>query len=391
MIDYNQIENEYSVHLSNQHHLVLIRGENATVWDVEGKEYIDCNGGHGVVSVGHANKRVVSAIREQAARLMTCAASYSNDKRSMLIQKLIEITPDTLNQVFLCNSGAESVEAALKFARYSTRKKNFIGAMRNFHGRTFGALSATYHPSYKKGFEPLVPGFKFVPYNNFEKLSEAVDDNTAAILLEAVQGTGGVYIGDKKYFQRVRNLCDQKNILLILDEVQTGFCRTGKMFAFEHFDIEPDMICLAKAMAGGVPVGAVVCSDKISMKPGKHGTTFGGNPLASAAALATIEFMQEKNLAEQAMEKGNYFFKRFTARQIDCIREVRQIGLMIGIELKERVQPYISELQKRGVLTLPAGSTVIRLMPPLTISYDQLDIVIDTLTTVLKDRTGISV
>jgi len=384
MIDYNEIEKECSVHLFNKRDLVLVKGLNAKVWDIDGNEYIDCTTGQGVASIGHSNKEVVEAIQEQAGKLITCSGSFSNDKRALLMQKLIEITPDNLSQVFLCNSGTESVEAAMKFARYSTKKTNFICAMRNFHGRTFGALSATFTPAYKKDFEPVVPGFQFVPYNNFEKLAEKVNDDTAAILLESVQGEGGVNLGQKEYFQQVRQLCDEKDILLIIDEVQTGFCRTGRMFAFEHFDIKPDMICLAKAIAGGVPIGAVVCSDKIEMQPGKHGTTFGGNPLACAAGLASIEFMQKGKLAKQAEEKGKYFLEKFSRHEINRIREVRQIGLMIGIELKEKVQPFISGLQKEGVLALPAGPTVLRLLPPLTISYEELDIVIEKVSRILK-------
>ncbi len=384
MIDYNQIEKECSVHLFNKRDLVLVKGENASVWDIEGNEYIDCTTGQGVASLGHANQMVVKAIQDQTAKLMTCSGSFSNDKRALFMQKLVEVTPDNLTRVFLCNSGAESVEAALKFARYSTKKTGFVCAMRNFHGRTFGALSATFTPAYKKDFEPVVPGFHFVPYNNFEKLSQKIDDNTAAVLLESVQGEGGVNLGQKEYFQQVRQMCDEKNILLIIDEVQTGFCRTGRMFAFEHFDIEPDMICLAKAMAGGMPMGAVVCSDKIEMQPGKHGTTFGGNPLACAAGLAAIEFMQKENLAQQAAEKGVYFMEKFSKTTSDKIREIRQIGLMIGIELKEKVQPYIAALQEEGVLALPAGPTVLRLLPPLTIGYDQWDEVIGKVMGILE-------
>ncbi len=384
MIDFNQVEKECSVHLYNKRDLVLVKGENARVWDIDGNEYIDCTSGQGVASIGHGNKNLVRAIQDQAEKLITCSGSFSNDKRAQFMQKLIEVTADNLSQVFLCNSGAESVEAALKFARYSTRKTGFICAMRNFHGRTFGALSATFTPAYKKDFEPAVPGFQFVPYNNFEKLVEKVDEQTAAILLESVQGEGGVNLGQKEYFQKVRKLCDEKNILLIIDEVQTGFCRTGRMFAFEYFDIQPDILCLAKAIAGGVPMGAVVCSDKIEMQPGKHGTTFGGNPFACAAGLATIEFMQNENLAQQAEEKGKYFSEKFSKYNLKRIREIRQIGLMIGIELKEKVQPFISGLQQDGILALPAGPTVLRLLPPLTISYEDLDIVIEKVVGILE-------
>jgi acetylornithine/LysW-gamma-L-lysine aminotransferase len=301
------------------------------------------------------------------------------------MKQLVELTAPRLKKVFLCNSGTESVEAAIKFARVSTSRPDIICAMRGFHGRTFGALSATFTKKYRSPFEPLVPGFHFVPYNNFEKLSESITPNTAAILLEPVQGEGGVYPGDPEYFKRVRDLCDQNDIILIIDEIQSGFCRTGKFFAYEYFDIEPDILCLAKALAGGIPMGAVLCSDKISVEIGHHGTTFGGNPLACAAAIASISFMLETNLASQAKEKGDYFAQNFSANDFPQIREIRQKGLMIGIELKEKSKPYINRLQGLGIIALPAGPTVLRLLPPLTIEYAQLDKVIEGLRMVFSE------
>jgi LysW-gamma-L-lysine/LysW-L-ornithine aminotransferase len=247
-----------------------------------------------------------------------------------------------------------------------------------------GALSATFNPKYRQPFQPLIPGFVFTPFNNYEKLEEKVTEKTAAIMLEVVQGEGGVHPGEEAYFKQVSALCKEKNILLIIDEVQTGFCRTGKMFASEYFDLQPDLLCLAKAMAGGLPIGAVLCSDKIEVSFGKHGTTFGGNPLAAAAANAAIDFMIEENLAGQAKEKGQYFAEKFSAFKLDAVRELRQIGLMIGIELKEKVQPYINALQDKGILAIPAGATVLRLLPPLTISKGELDTVIEKIVKVLS-------
>lgn len=256
--------------------------------------------------------------------------------------------------------------------------------MKGFHGRTYGALSATYKKEYRDIFEPLVPGFSFAPYNNFEKLSELVDDDTAGIILEPVQGEGGINIGQKEYFQKVRKLCDEKNILLIIDEIQTGFCRTGKMFAIEHLGIEADMMTLAKSIAGGFPMGALLCSDKIQIEKGKHGSTFGGNPLACAAGIASIDFMLENKLWEQAEAKGKYFREKLEQHTLSKVRELRQIGLMIGIELKDKSQPVIIELLEKGVVTLPAGTTVLRLLPPLVISYEDLDSAIEKLVEVLK-------
>lgn len=237
--------------------------------------------------------------------------------------------------------------------------------MKSFHGRTLGALSATYKKEYREGFEPLVPGFTFVPFNNFEKLTEAVDDNTAGIILEPIQGEGGINIGHKEYFQKVRQLCDEKNILLIIDEIQTGFCRTGKMFAIEYFGIEADMMTVAKSIAGGFPMGAVLCNDKIKIEKSKHGSTFGGNPLACAAGIASINFMLENKLWEEAEAKGKYFKEKLEALELPKVREIRIIGLMIGIELKDKVQPVLNELLIRKIIALPAGTTVLRMLPPL--------------------------
>ena len=246
--------------------------------------------------------------------------------------------------------------------------------MRGFHGRTMGALSATH--KYREEFEPLIPGHTFVPFNNIEKLGCALDDNTSAIVLEVVQGEGGVRPADKTYMQSVRSLCDERNVLLILDEVQTGFARTGKMFACEHMDVCPDIMTLAKAIAGGIPMGAVLCNNRISSSIGKHGSTFGGNPLACAASLATIEFIEEQGLADQADSKGRLIKQTIDIAALPGVREVRQMGLMIGIELKSKARPVIEALLEKNILVIPAGPTVIRLLPPLVITYEQIQQVV---------------
>lgn len=385
MTDYNKIEIANTLNLYPKRNLVLVKGENAKVWDDKGNVYIDCTSGQGVASLGHANPKVIKAIQAQVEKIITCSGSFSNDKRALLSKKLIDLSPKHLTKLFFCNSGAESIEAALKFARFITKKTEFICAENNFHGRTFGALSATFNPNYKEDFQPVVPGFKFSPYNDYEKLEQKINSNTAAVLLEVVQGEGGVYPGRKEYLQKVQKICKENNILFILDEIQTGFCRTGQMFAFQNFDLQPDMVCLAKAIAGGIPMGAVLCTDKIKLVPGKHGTTFGGNPLACAAALAAIDFMEKENLAEQTRKKSNYFAENFPENELDIVKELRYSGLMIGIELKTESKPFIQKLQTLGVLTIPAGSKVLRLLPPLTISYKELDEVIEKIIKVLKD------
>ncbi|MFQ5651335.1 MAG: aspartate aminotransferase family protein [bacterium] len=363
--------------------VALVRGKNATVWDEDGKPYIDCVCGHGVANLGHCNEHVVQAISEQAKILLTCPNVFYNDKKAALLEKLIQITPENLKRAFLCNSGTEAIEAALKFARFTTGKTEFVCAMRGFHGRTFGAMSATFKLEYRKPYEPVLPGFTFTPFNHFEKLEEKVTDKTAAVLLEIVQGEGGVNIAQGEYLRQAKKLCTDAGCLLIIDEIQTGFCRTGKMFACEHFDLQPDVLCLAKAIAGGVPMGAVVCSDQIEVPVGRHGTTFGGNPLACAAALATIDFMIENKLDVQAKEKGDYFRNKISQHNLTKVREIRNLGLMVGIELREKAQPVILEMLDKGVLVFPAGATVVRVFPPLTIPYPEWQLTIDKLTEVL--------
>ena len=370
MTNWIEKEQQYAFEVYPKRDIVITRGEGATLWDDEGKAYIDCAAGIGVASIGHANPAVASAIADQAQRLITCPGIFYNDTRAMLMEKLVHIAPANLTRVFLCNSGTEAVEAALKFARISTGKNGFISAMRGFHGRSMGALSATF--KYRQEFEPLIPGHRFVPFNNIDKLTAAVDDTTAAIVLEVVQGEGGVRPADREYLRQVRALCDERGVLLILDEIQTGFGRTGSMFGCQTMGIEPDIMTVAKAMAGGFPMGAVLCSEKITSAAGKHGSTFGGNPLACAAALATIDFMLDNDLPAKAKAKGDYFIDKLD-QDASAIREVRQLGLMIGIELKTKSRPIIESLMAEGILALPAGPTVVRLLPPLVIGEEELD------------------
>ena len=363
--------------------LVIVRGQGASLFDADGVEYLDCTSGHGVANLGHAHPKIADAIYKQASTLITLFETFPNDKRAELIKKLTSLV-DGLDRVFLCNSGTESVEAALKFARISTGRKNIVAAMRAFHGRTYGSLSATFNKKYREGFEPLVPGFSHVAYNNIEALDKAVNEETAAVILEVVQGEGGVYPATMEYIQAARRICDERGALFIVDEIQSGFGRTGRMFAIEHFGVMPDLLCCAKSLAGGVPMGAVLIGHNVkNLTPGIHGSTFGGNPLACAAALAALGVMEEEDLPRRALVKGAYLIDKLRRIELPNIREVRGMGLMIGIELKEKVAPYIKELQEKKILALNAGMTVIRLLPPLVISYQQIDHLVDMLTEVL--------
>mgnify|MGYP001597449139 CR=1 FL=1 len=384
MKDYKALIQKYEVDVYPRRDVTLVKGKGARLWDDQGNEYIDMAAGISVANIGHANDKVVEAISKQAATLITCPNTFYNDQKALFLEKLFEVVPKNFTRAFLTNSGTEAMEAAIKFARLNTKKTKFISTMKAFHGRTMGALSATYKNEYREGFGPLVQGFTFVPYNNFEKLAAAADDDTAGIILEPVQGEGGINIGQKEYFQKVRQLCDEKNILLIIDEIQTGFCRTGKMFAIEHLGIEADLMTVAKSIAGGFPMGALLCNDKIKIEKSKHGSTFGGNPLACAAGIASIDFMLENKLWEEAEAKGQYFKEKLEKHQLSKIRELRIIGLMIGIELKDKVQPVLNELLKRNIIALPAGTTVLRMLPPLVIGYEDLDTVVEKLVEILS-------
>lgn len=382
-MSWRDTEREYALEVFPKRDITLVRGEGAWVWDDAGHRYIDCVGGIGVASVGHANPAVAEAVAEQARILVSCPGMFYNDVRARLLAELASIAPGGLTRAFLCNSGAEAVEAAIKLARLATGRAGVVSAMRGFHGRTLGALSATHKKQYREPFGPLVPGFSFVPFNRVEKLRAAVDGDTAAVIVEPVQGEGGVREASPDYLRAARQVCDEAGAALVFDEIQTGFCRTGRMFACDRHAVTPDLLCLAKAIAGGVPMGAVLADERMQPPPGRHGTTFGGNPLACAAALATIRFMREQRLDERAEALGARFRERLLRRLPAKVREVRQVGLMIGVELRERCRPHLGALAERGVLALPAGPTVIRLLPPLVIGEAEIDEVADALLDVL--------
>ena len=386
-------ESKYSSGVYSKRPIAIVRGEGARLWDSDGKEYIDCVGGQGSANIGHANPAVVKAITEQAQKLTVATEIFYNDQRAMLEEKLVHIAPPkaNVNRVFLCNSGAEANEGSLKFARYHTGRKEVVATMRGFHGRTMGALSATWEPKYREPFMPLIAGFKHIPYDNLEKAAETIDENTAAVLIEIVQGEGGVRPGTREFIEGIAKLAHERGALVILDEVQTGFGRTGKMFASEHYDIEPDLISVAKSIAGGLPMGAVLISERIrKLDPQTHGTTFGGSPLVCAAANATIDYLVEHDLPGRAAELGEYALGRLNRIESPLIRQVRGLGLMIGVELKVKVTPLLQALMERGVLALPAGPNVLRLLPPLVIEKSDLDTAIDEIEKVLGDTERLS-
>lgn len=364
--------------------LAIVRGEGARLWDADGREYIDCVGGQGAANVGHSNPAVVAAIVEQAARLISCPEIFHNDRRAEYLGALVAVLPRGLERVFLCNSGAEAIEGALKIARLLTGRPGIVAAVRGFHGRTLGALSATWEPRYREPFTPLLPGFAHVPYDRLDALDGAVSETTAAVLLELIQGEGGVRPASLDYIAGAARICRERGALLVVDEVQSGFGRTGRLWACEHYGLVPDLMALAKSIAGGLPMGAVAVHGRFGpLPPGSHGSTFGGGPLACAAAHAALRYIQDHELPRQAAEKGAYLIERLRALGLPRVREVRGMGLLIGIELKERVQPFLVALAERGVLALPAGPNVLRLLPPLVIEVELLDRVIAAIDEVL--------
>jgi acetylornithine/LysW-gamma-L-lysine aminotransferase len=380
-----ELENRHTSGVYSKRELVIVRGQGAVLYDDQGREYIDCVGAQGAANLGHAHPAIAAAIHQQAQRLISCPEMFYNDQRAALEARLCGLAPG-LDRVFLSNSGTEAVESALKFARACTGRSGIVAAMRAFHGRTFGALSATWNKHYRQAVEPLVPGFSHIPYNNLEKLEAALDGDTAAVLLEVVQGEGGVYPGDPDFLQGAQALCRERGALLILDEVQTGFGRTGRMFAYQHFGLEPDLLCLAKSIAGGLPMGATLIGGRLGEIPlAIHGSTFGGNPLACAAALAALDLYQQEELPARAAELGATLLEQLKKIDSPLVREVRGLGLMVGIEIKQKVAPYLQALAERGVLALPAGLTVIRLLPPLVIRREQLDQVVQALSEVLAE------
>ena len=388
--DVINLEEKLMANVYAKRSLVLTRGKGALVWDINGKEYVDCTCSYGVCVVGHSHPKVVDAVRRQAETLISCHSSFYNDVRSELLRKITQITPKVLSKVFLANSGAEAVECAIKVARKFSGKPEIIAMMGAFHGKTMGALSATWDKKYREPFKPLVPEFKHVPPNNPEKVKEAITEKTAAILVEPIRGEGGIRVPPKDFLSGLREICDETGVLLIFDEVQTGFGRTGKFFAFEHWNVVPDILCLAKSVAGGLPIGMTIAKEDVmsSFKVGEHSTTFGGNPLVCAAACAAIDVLVEEKLPERAATLGRYFKEKLEDLQARhrVVREVRGLGLMIGMEFRFDVLNIILKSMERGILVLDAGRNILRFLPPLVIKREHINRVIAVLDTVMEEE-----
>lgn len=385
-----EAENRLMANVFAKKHLVLTKGKGVIVWDINGKEYMDFTGSYGVALLGHSHPKIVEAICRQAERLISCHAGFYNDVRTEFLQKLAEITPKDLDKSFLSNSGAEAIECAIKLARKFTGKPEIIALMGAYHGKTMGALSATWDKKYREPFLPLIPDFKHVPPDNINKVREAITEKTAAVIVEPVRGEGGIRVPPDDFLQGLRDACDEKNIVLIFDEVQTGFGRTGKMFACEHWKTIPDVMCLAKPIAGGLPIGVTVAKEHImsSLKVGQHSTTFSGSPIVCAAGCAAINVLLEEKLVDRAATLGNYFKSQLEDLQAKhrIIKEVRGLGLMLGMELKFDVLNIILKAMEMGVLFLDAGRTVLRFLPPLVTEKEQIEAAISILDKVIGNE-----
>ena len=364
-------EDQYVANLYQRFPINIALGKDAYIWDTSGKEYVDCMGGYGVALVGHCNNRIVKAVKDQAEKLIICHMSAYNDTRLRFLQKLSRLAPEGLNKIFFCNSGAEAVEAALKFSRKYSGKPGIIAMNGAYHGKTFGALSITHNEKYRRSFMPLLSGVKFVPYNDSSKLEGAIDDNTGTVILEPIQGETGIIVPPDGLIQRIREICNRRKLVLIFDEIQTGLGRTGKMWAGQNWGTTPDIMCLAKGIAGGVPMGLTLVKPEImeAMKVGEHSSTFAGSPLACAAGIATLDALVEDKLVENASSTGKYFKNGLLALgdRHKIIREVRGLGMMLAVEMRFDVRDILLDGIRNGLLMLYSGRNIIRLLPPLVI------------------------
>ncbi len=368
--------------------VVIVRGEGCWVTDSAARRYLDLSSAQGVAMLGHCHPRVTEAIAQQARTLTLCPNYLYNDTRAEFAQALVEVLPAHLPYVFLANSGAEAVDGALKFARLVTGRPAFVSATKGFHGRTMGALSVTWEPKYREGFLPLLET-THVPYNDAAALDRAIGHTTAAVILEVVQGESGVNIGTHEFLHAAQRLCRERGALLIVDEIQTGFGRTGRWFALEHAALEPDIVCLAKGLGGGFPMGALAYTTRVRdrLSPGAHGSTFGGSPLACAAGRAALLAYRDEALIARSARLGELMLAqlRESLRDAPLVREIRGMGLMLAVELRSKVAPVLKSLMlDHGVIALPAGPTVLRLLPPLVITEEEIAIGVAAIARVVR-------
>jgi len=381
-------EDDFLGHLYQRFPIVIDRGKGAKVWDDAGKEYIDCMAGYGVALVGHCNDRVVDAIKDQIEKLMVCHMSTYNTVRSTMLKKLSKVVPSGLDKIFFSNSGAEAVETSLKFSRKYSGKPGVISMNGGYHGKTFGALSVTSSEKYRRPFEPLLDHIKFVPYGNARKLIDSIDDKTGTVILEPVQGESGIIVPPPGFIQEVREICSRHSLVLIFDEIQSGFGRTGKMWAAENWNTIPDVVCVAKGIAGGFPMGLTITRPEImeSMKIGEHSSTFAGNPLGCAAASASIDALVLDGLIQNSADTGHYFKDLLVQlkEKHKIVREVRGLGLMLALELRFDVRNILMDGISNGILMLYSGRNIIRLLPPLLIDRELVSKFVATLDKLLS-------
>ena len=369
-----KIEDDYFINTFTRQPIVLDHGEGVKVTDIDGKEYMDMFAGIAVNALGHNNPKLVKAIQDQAEKLIHISSIYYNEPALVYAKKLIDMT--SFDRIFYANSGAEANEGAIKLAVKYTGKSEVISTVDSFHGRTIMTLAATGHEEYHEPFKQVLPrGFINVPYNDIDAIKEAITENTAAIIVEPVQGEGGVNIPDEGYLKEIEKICHENDIVFIVDEVQTGFGRCGTLFAHELFGVKPDIMTMAKGIGGGVPMGGILATEKVAgaFVPGDHGTTFGGGPLVCAAANAVLDTMLEENILDNVNEVGDYFIEKLKALDKDIIAEVRGKGLMVGLELTKPGAEYVDKLREAGFLINCTADKVLRFVPPLIITKEDID------------------
>jgi acetylornithine/LysW-gamma-L-lysine aminotransferase len=388
--DFKLITNEDSflINLYQRFPVTVERAQGATIWDTDGKEYIDCMGGYGVAIIGHCNKDVINAITLQMNKLMVCHMSTYNDSRLQFLSKLNSIAPENLSRIFLSNSGAESIEAALKFSRKFSQKGGIISMYGGYHGKTFGALSVTYNSKYRKSFNPLLEGIKFVPFGDISSLIDAIDESIGTVILEPIQGESGIIMPPDGYVKAVREICTEKKLVLIFDEIQTGLGRTGKMWAGQNWTAAPDIMCIAKGIASGIPTGVTFVKDEIAkcMNLGEHSSTFAGNPITCSAGSATIDTIIKEDLVTKASDTGTYFKKNLIElkEKHPIIRDVRGMGMMLALESRFDVRDILMDGIRNGLLMLYSGRTIIRLLPPLVMKKEQVSRAIEIMDKILS-------